>query len=1382
MAADERVGILISAKNSASSTINTVKADLNKLGESAGSLTDLSSAFSGLGKAAGLVGAALSAIEVGKTVVELAQVGAQAQRVETSFDTLTRQAGIASDGLLASLQKSSQGTIANTELMLTSNRALVLGVADTTTEMSQLMDVAIARGKLLGLSAQQAFSDLVTGIGRMSPLILDNLGIITGGEKVFADYAKSIGRSSDSLTDMERKQALVNKVIAESKDLVAANAAAGVDAAASFERISAAFTNLKTDLGELFGPAIAAFAEKLAVAVDSATNAVKSGGGTLQIDAALGNVQAAQQSVQQLGSDLAQAKQFLSEMTVGTEAYKEQQELVNRLQGDFSGQQRELTDAQRAYFDVLRQIHPAQAQTAESINRTSAEAMHAADAMRIAGVEARALAATETPAFTRIDYGTLVSDTQTLVTELARGTITTNEFASLLANLSGATSTLSTQASGTVDQIRQLSEGFLSGQVSEEQLRTGIEALTGSTFTLQEAIGALASTYPAAAQNALQLANANKIAAASVDEIIGKFSGLNAIASQVVIAADAQTGVKFLNDMTTAAEEQVIAWQEAGFSQKEIVNVLLPAYQQQIRKSAEETFVFGAAATKANKQAQQAVKELNQEYEGLKSKVGGVLSQAFNDIGGVDLDKILPRQDAVNEDARRLADVAVKGFDSPWAEYFRTKFPDLFAELTAGGDVKIAAAQILRDFQDGLRPELLDKGRAKELVRRAILGEQTTKALIDEISKELATELGISVAEAQRSATQALGIASDKKEQTITFTPQIDRSQLGNQEISLTGRVTSVAFGDAVLTRIDLTATVTAVTLAEEIALPLPHSILTLDSIVMAEGVTPPSPVIAGGMTIVDVGLRSDVQIPKVELVTSIVVVPPDTTSITNTVLVLSAIVSTVTLDATVTLPILQTGIVIDGIVIGTGVTPPSVLGSMVIDNVRLAVATEIPEVDLNVGDQTVSLSAVVTTAQLADDLALPTLQTGIIASSVVVGTETIIPTISVTGDMLVDSVTLRADVQIPMVETTATVTVLPPDTLFITEQPLFLTAVVSHIEIEKSLTLPVPQSSLEITAFLLSSNATVPVPPVSSNLTIDAVVLRGDVQIPTVELSATVAVTPPDTTPISDKVLVLSALVRSVALDPTAALPVLQTQMQVTAILLAEGVTAPVPSIVGGLTIDSVSLASDVVMPTVELAATTNLALPDIAPVEALRPHLTADVSIDWLSAITDVAPDTLRQQLAIIVPVSIDWLSVDTESAKEGLLQRLSLPIAPNVSFDNLDTETPLDYLQTQLTPVVVPTIDYLNIPFEDLAAAGIWIATGIQTGITTFNLGNAIVAELGKAQSALLSQGVVSGQTWGSGFNAGASDYITGIVSTVVTLALAQLSRNATRTGAQ
>jgi len=120
---------------------------------------------------------------------------------------------------------------------------MMLGVAYTAEEMAQLMEVAAVRGRAMGLSTTQAFLDIVTGIGRVSPMILDNLGILTGGEKTFEDYAKSIGKSKDALTDAEKKQALFNKVLLETAPLIEKTADHADDLASGYERLDANLKN-----------------------------------------------------------------------------------------------------------------------------------------------------------------------------------------------------------------------------------------------------------------------------------------------------------------------------------------------------------------------------------------------------------------------------------------------------------------------------------------------------------------------------------------------------------------------------------------------------------------------------------------------------------------------------------------------------------------------------------------------------------------------------------------------------------------------------------------------------------------------------------------------------------------------------------------------------------------------------------------------------------------------------------------------------------------------------------------------------------------------------------------------------------------------------------
>jgi len=186
----------------------------------------------------GLAGA-ISIRAVAQTAAELGKLGAETARLRQSFESL---AGSQADEMLLSLQEASRGTIDDMNLMLSANRAMMLGVTSNTEEMVRLLEVAMVRGRAMGLSTQQAFNDLVTGIGRASPMILDNLGIITGGQKTFDDYAASIGKAADELTDIEKRQALLNKVLSETTGQALPDAMENIERyGAQLQRLKAAF-------------------------------------------------------------------------------------------------------------------------------------------------------------------------------------------------------------------------------------------------------------------------------------------------------------------------------------------------------------------------------------------------------------------------------------------------------------------------------------------------------------------------------------------------------------------------------------------------------------------------------------------------------------------------------------------------------------------------------------------------------------------------------------------------------------------------------------------------------------------------------------------------------------------------------------------------------------------------------------------------------------------------------------------------------------------------------------------------------------------------------------------------------------------------------------
>jgi len=235
------------ASNQAAQAVRSLGGEFGSIKANIGGFSNGLISMTGLigGVTAGLLGAVVAGNQ-------LAEQANAYNRIKTSFDGLAAGVGAASDSMLAGLQSASRGMISQHDLVLAANRAMLLGVADTEAEMTQLMEVALARGQAMGLSATQAFNDLVTGLGRMSPMILDNLGIVTGGSKVFDDFAASIGKTTDTLTDAEKKQALINLTIESSTQIVEDSKKAQIDATAV---LKTAWADFAVVLGEKVAPA-----------------------------------------------------------------------------------------------------------------------------------------------------------------------------------------------------------------------------------------------------------------------------------------------------------------------------------------------------------------------------------------------------------------------------------------------------------------------------------------------------------------------------------------------------------------------------------------------------------------------------------------------------------------------------------------------------------------------------------------------------------------------------------------------------------------------------------------------------------------------------------------------------------------------------------------------------------------------------------------------------------------------------------------------------------------------------------------------------------------------------------------------------------------------
>jgi len=189
------------------------------------------------------VGVALGAMTVAalaaKKAFDFSAEGAQILRLEQAGDSLALRYGQNMDAIVRAIQRGSGGTITGQNAILQANKALLLGVAQTPAEFEKLAASSLALGRAMGRGAGEAIDDITTGIGRMSPLILDNLGITTQGGRVYDIYAQSIGKATDELTDAEKKQALLNTTFASAAPLLDEQGNLTADLATDYERLNA---------------------------------------------------------------------------------------------------------------------------------------------------------------------------------------------------------------------------------------------------------------------------------------------------------------------------------------------------------------------------------------------------------------------------------------------------------------------------------------------------------------------------------------------------------------------------------------------------------------------------------------------------------------------------------------------------------------------------------------------------------------------------------------------------------------------------------------------------------------------------------------------------------------------------------------------------------------------------------------------------------------------------------------------------------------------------------------------------------------------------------------------------------------------------------------
>ena len=192
--------------------------------------------------------------------------------LQKSFERLSESAWIASKDMLDAMRKASKWTVADTNLMAQANKAYALWIVKNTDDMATMIEIARLKWQAMGRSMEEALGDITTWLWRGSAQILDNLWIVVNAEEANEAYAKSIWKVASELTDEEKKQALVNAVVAQWKKELEEAWEVQLTMQEKMDRLNATWENTKNVIWDALIPVVDKLLQAVAPIIERVAN------------------------------------------------------------------------------------------------------------------------------------------------------------------------------------------------------------------------------------------------------------------------------------------------------------------------------------------------------------------------------------------------------------------------------------------------------------------------------------------------------------------------------------------------------------------------------------------------------------------------------------------------------------------------------------------------------------------------------------------------------------------------------------------------------------------------------------------------------------------------------------------------------------------------------------------------------------------------------------------------------------------------------------------------------------------------------------------------------------------------------------------------------
>jgi len=229
------------------------------------------------------IGAAIAAVGVvsvvaGKKLFALAVQASELQGVSMQFAILTQNIEGGSKGMLNALQDASGGMVSMRDLMTKFNDAASLVNLEFAQKLPQAMGLLTKVSAATGTDVNYLLDSLVKGVGRVSPMILDNLKIQVGVAEATAYATEMFGKEAEALTKSEQQAAMMELTLTKLEEKFGALPDTTQTLAAQTAVLDANFQDIGDTLGTFFIPAATTLMEAFNKIVTAFKLAISEGG------------------------------------------------------------------------------------------------------------------------------------------------------------------------------------------------------------------------------------------------------------------------------------------------------------------------------------------------------------------------------------------------------------------------------------------------------------------------------------------------------------------------------------------------------------------------------------------------------------------------------------------------------------------------------------------------------------------------------------------------------------------------------------------------------------------------------------------------------------------------------------------------------------------------------------------------------------------------------------------------------------------------------------------------------------------------------------------------------------------------------------------------